>query len=191
MQLNPIEEAQMAANLLKQGKTLLYPTDTIWGIGCSIAFPDAILKIYEIKGRDVQKSPILLVSSLEMLNRYIVRIHPRIDTLLSLHERPLTVIYPKTKDLPDLVLAQDGSVAMRICKDPFCKAMIELTNEPLISTSANLSGQLSPGKFDEISDEIKQKVDYVVKHRQNDREYGLASTIIRYDPEGEIEVIRP
>ncbi|MBK9109134.1 MAG: threonylcarbamoyl-AMP synthase [Saprospiraceae bacterium] len=190
--MNPryFEEAIETAQLLSTGKIILYPTDTIWGLGCSIHFKNSISRIYEIKGRDIQKSPILLVSSLEMLNRYIHRIHPRIDTLLSYHQRPLTVIFPKTKDLPDEVLASDGSVAIRICQDPFCKIMIEALNAPILSTSANLSNEPSPRIFTEISESIKQNVDYIVRHRQNEMTEGVASTIIRYDKDGEIIVLR-
>lgn len=185
------DEAVLAAKYLKEGKVILYPTDTIWGLGCSLESPAALDRIFHIKNRPPTKSPILLVNSIEMLKLYSGRIHPRIETLLLLHNRPLTVIYSNPVGLPLHVLNQDGSIAIRICKDPFCQKMIEFLNQPIISTSANLSGEPTPKNFTEISETILKKVDHTVLYRQKDLSPTEASTIIRYDDEGEIIIVRP
>ncbi|MBP8724782.1 MAG: Sua5/YciO/YrdC/YwlC family protein [Saprospiraceae bacterium] len=185
------EEAQISAGLLQKGKILVYPTDTIWGIGCCVRFPESVARISTIKGRDPGKSPILLVDSIAMLHRFVRRIHPRIETLLSHHIRPLTVVYPDPQNLPDDVLAEDGSVALRICFDPFCRRVIQLLDDCLLSTSANFSNQPSPTHFGEIPKTLLEQADYVVHYRQDERESGQASTLIRYNHAGNIEVLRP
>lgn len=193
MPMNPdhfSEEIQNASRFLKEGKIILYPTDTIWGLGCSIDFEEAVDKIFELKGRPRKKSMILLVNSLEMLKKYTIRIHPRIFTLLSYHNRPLTVIYPRTQNLSKSLLAEDGSIAIRVCKDPFCSMLIESLQCPIVSTSANISDEPAPVVFNDISAQIISSVDYVVKHRQNESEPSQPSTIISYDDEGEITMIR-
>lgn len=184
------DDLQNAANSLKEGKVILYPTDTIWGLGCSIEFEKAVDKIFELKGRPRKKSMILLVNSLEMLKKYTIRIHPRIYTLLSYHNRPLTVIYPKTQNLSQYLLAEDGSIAIRVCRDPFCSMLIELMQCPIVSTSANISDEPAPVLFNDVSNQIISSVDYVVKHRQDESEPSQPSTIISYDDEGEITVLR-
>jgi len=189
--LNLDEEATYCARLVSTGKVILYPTDTIWGMGCSIRFPETLERIFLIKERPASKSTILLVDSMEMLKRFVKRIHPRVETLLTLHNRPLTVIYPDPIGIPEYLLAQDGSVALRICKDPFCEKLIHQLNEPIVSTSANISGSPSPTSFASIEPCIKEHVDYIVHYRQNDVTPSEASTIIRYDSEGELTIVRP
>ncbi|MCC6754177.1 MAG: Sua5/YciO/YrdC/YwlC family protein [Saprospiraceae bacterium] len=185
------EEAQISAGLLQKGKILVYPTDTIWGIGCSVRFPESVGRVARIKGRDPVKSPILLVDSISMLHRFVRRIHPRIETLLSHHIRPLTVVYPDPQNLPNDVLAEDGSAALRICLDPFCRRIIQLLDDCLLSSSANFSNQPSPAHFGEIPRALLDQVDYVVHYRQDDVQLGQASTLIRYNSAGNIEVLRP
>ena len=118
------EEAQHVISLLKEGKVILYPTDTVWGIGCLVSFPKSIERIFEIKRRPRSKSMILLVDSIPMLKQYIKSIHPRVETLMGYHSRPLTVIYPESKNLDPSISATDGSIAIRVCEDPFCKLLI-------------------------------------------------------------------
>lgn len=189
--LNLEEEATYCARLVSTGKVILYPTDTIWGMGCSIRFPEALERIFQIKERPASKSTILLVDSMEMLKRFVKRIHPRVETLLTLHNRPLTVIYPDPIGIPDYLLAQDGSVALRICKDLFCEKLIHQLNEPIVSTSANISGSPPPTSFASVETCIKENVDYIVHYRQSDQNPSEASTIIRYDSEGELTIVRP
>jgi L-threonylcarbamoyladenylate synthase len=184
------EEAKHVIELLRNGKVILYPTDTIWGIGCLVSYPESVDRIFSIKKRPKSKSMILLVDSIAMLKKYIVSIHPRIETLMGYHNRPLTVIYPQAKNLDPSIVAEDGSIAIRVCEDPFCKMLIEGVQTPLISSSANIADQNSPSTFGEISSEIISSVDYVVRYRQNDNTPREPSVIIKYEPDGELIFVR-
>ncbi|MBL7825757.1 MAG: threonylcarbamoyl-AMP synthase [Saprospiraceae bacterium] len=178
------------AALLRKGSVICYPTDTIWGIGCDAFNEHSVARIIEIKGRIPDKGFILLVSSIEMLKRYVPKLHPRIETLLSFHQRPLTVIYERTVGLPDFVKAPNGSIAIRVATDQFCQELIETFNGPIVSTSANKSGEPFPPTFGSISSEILGTVDYVVKYRQDDKEPGEPSAIAKLDRHLELEFIR-
>ncbi len=178
------------SSLLEQGGVILYPTDTIWGLGCDATNIEAIEKITQIKGRAPEKGFVVLVDSLEMLKNYVNYIHPKIETLLSYHKRPLTVIYPDPKNLPTKVYALDGSVGIRITRDDFCKELIWSTGKPLISTSANISGEPFPANFGEISSDIIRLVDYVVKYRQNDHTLHEPSVIVKMSGKKELEFLR-
>ncbi|MFZ1677398.1 MAG: L-threonylcarbamoyladenylate synthase, partial [Saprospiraceae bacterium] len=148
--------------ILKQGGVLLYPADTIWGIGCDASIQSAVEKVNDIKGRESQKPLIILVSDLEQLYSVVTSVHPRIDTLLHFHERPLTVIYPQAKKEYLHLAAKDGSLGVRLVKSGFCHDLIVAYQRPLVSTSANRSGELSPSKFGSISSQIISLVDYAV-----------------------------
>jgi L-threonylcarbamoyladenylate synthase len=187
---SPENEARHVTELLNQGKIILYPTDTIWGLGCLPSFPESIQKIYEIKKREKGKSMILLVDSIQMLKKYVKSVHPKVETLMGFHKRPLTVIYPQAKNLDPSIPASDGSIAIRICEDPFCKLIIEGTAQPLISSSANVAGDQAPVNFSEISSEILSAVDYVVRHRQLEMTIQEPSVIVSYDQDGELIFIR-
>lgn len=176
--------------MLKRGMVICYPTDTIWGIGCDVFQEEAVARIGEIKGRPSEKGYILLVSSIEMLKRYVPKVHPRLETLLSFHQRPLTVIYDRSVGLPASVKAPDGSVAIRVVLDEFCQELIETLNCPLVSTSANQSGEPFPATFGGISSEILKSVDYVVKHRQDDKTPGEPSAIAKLDRHLELDFLR-
>lgn len=176
--------------LLRDGKVICYPTDTIWGIGCDIFNEQAIARIGQIKGRPADRGYVLLVSDLDMLKRYVPKLHPRIETLLSFHLRPLTVVYEHSTGIPASVKAPDGSVAIRVATDRFCQELIAQFNCPLLSTSANESGVPFPPHFGAISSEILKSVDYVVKHRQDDKEHGEPSAVARLDRHLELEFLR-
>ncbi|HMG14838.1 MAG TPA: L-threonylcarbamoyladenylate synthase [Saprospiraceae bacterium] len=178
------------SNLLEQGGVILYPTDTIWGLGCDATNIEAIEKIIHIKERSPEKGFVLLVDSLEMLKNFVKYIHPKIETLLSYHNRPLTVIYPDPKNLPTKVFAPDGSAGIRITKDEFCKELIWGLGKPIISTSANLTGEAFPANFGEINSLIIQQVDYVVKYRQNDHRAHEPSVIVKMSGKKELEFLR-
>ncbi len=177
-------------DLLLAGGVILYPTDTIWGIGCDALNETAVNRIYEIKQRPHNKPFALLVDSVDMLKRYVPELHPKIETLLAYHERPLTVIYEKTRKLPASLLAEDGSIAIRVVRDPFCQALIALLDRPLISSSANLSGEAFATGFGQISSELISMVDYVVKHRQFEKNTGEPSVMIRLSRKGELIFVR-
>ena len=178
------------SKLLELGKVILYPTDTIWGLGCDATNEQAIEKVINIKGRPPEKGFVVLVDSIEMLKNYICSIHPKIETLLAYHKRPLTVIYPEAKNLPLIACAKDGSIGIRITKDEFCKELIWATGRPLISSSANISGQAFPAHFGDIHHHILQSVDYIVNHRQEEVKPCEPSVIVRMSGKKELEFLR-
>lgn len=176
--------------ILENSGTILYPTDTVWGIGCNAFDENAINKIFTLKQRPKEKSMILLLSDIEMLENYVQRIHPRIYALHDYHERPVTVVYENPKNLPEFLLAEDGSVAMRIAKDDFCKELIQTLGNPIISTSANISGEPSAAIYDEVSDAVKNGIDYLVKHRREDTDKAQPSVIVKLSAKNEFVVLR-
>jgi L-threonylcarbamoyladenylate synthase len=176
--------------MLEKGDIICYPTDTVWGIGCDATNENAVSRISSLKGRPPEKGYILLVSDVEMLKNYVPKIHPRLETLLSYHLRPLTVIYERSTGLPSIVKAPDGSVAIRIAQDEFCQKLIAAFGKPLVGTSANKSGEPYPPTFGAVSSEILGGVDYVVKYRQDDREPQEPSSIAKLDRHKELEFLR-
>lgn len=178
------------ASLLRKGSIICYPTDTIWGIGCDPFHQAAVERISMLKGRVPDKGYVLLVSNIEMLKRYVPKLPPRLETLLSHHQRPLTMIYSDPHGLPDYVRAPNGSAAIRVATDEFCRTLIEAFDAPIVSTSANKSGEPFPPTFGGISSEILAGVDYVVKYRQDDKEPAEPSPIARLDRYQELEFLR-
>jgi L-threonylcarbamoyladenylate synthase len=176
--------------LLEKGGVICYPTDTIWGVGCDALNAAAVARVSEIKGGAPGNGYILLVSDLEMLKQYVAQVHPRIETLLGFHERPLTIVYERPVGLPDTVKAADGSAALRIASDQFCQRLIQSLGRPLLSTAACTWGAPYPATFGMISSEILGAVDYVVKHRREDKQPGEPSPIARLDRHKELEFIR-
>ncbi|MBK8778456.1 MAG: L-threonylcarbamoyladenylate synthase [Saprospiraceae bacterium] len=139
--MNWTEEINTAVDILLDGGVILYPTDTIWGLGSDILHQEAVEKIYSLKKRERWQPLILLVSSIDMLKSYAINIHPRLENLLNVHGQPLTVIYDQVMGIPSYLRAKNGSVGIRICTDPYCIQLIEALGRPITSTSANLSGQ--------------------------------------------------
>ena len=150
-------------DLLKEGGTLLYPSDTIWGLGCDATDDEACQKILSIKNRPAQKSFIMLVDGFPMLERYVPEFHEVCYDIADFAEKPLTIIYPNVKGIAPTVLAEDGSVGIRITTDANCLKLIRGMRKPLVSTSANISGEPNPTNFDEISSAIKENVDGVLE----------------------------
>lgn len=181
---------EQAIQVLESGGVLLYPADTIWGIGCDAGLPSAIRKVYDIKGRDYDKPLIVLVADIPQLYQVVAGVHPRIDTLLHLHERPLTVIYPKVRDNYRHLAAKDGSIGVRVVKSGFCHDLLTAYGKPLTSTSANKSGDPSPVKFGSVSSYIIDRVDYALPAFTEKGITGSASVIARYDENGELDFIR-
>ncbi|MDE1193313.1 MAG: L-threonylcarbamoyladenylate synthase [Arachidicoccus sp.] len=165
---------------LEKGGTILYPTDTVWGLGCDPTNENAVNKIIQIKERPANKSFIVLVNSLDMLQHYVSVIDEKIIHFLSLNTKPTTVIYPSAIGFASSVYAADGSVAIRICKDEFCNELIKQIKKPLLSTSANISGEPTPRIFKEIKQSIAQKADYTVYYRKEDDTLASPSSIIRW-----------
>lgn len=177
-------------NTLDEGGVILYPTDTIWGLGCDALNEEAIDKVYEIKKRPKDNPLIIIASSIDMIKSYVATMHPKIETLLVYHERPLTVVYEKAANLPENLIQADGSVAIRLVKDEFCRQMIEELGRPIVSTSANMSGEPFPSNFGQISSDIISQADYIVKYRQDDKELNEPSALIKLSKKGELIFIR-
>ncbi len=174
---------------LKSGGTILYPTDTIWGIGCDATNVQAIQKIFDIKKRDENKSFIILVETVKRLQD-LVDVPEVAWDIIDLSEKPVTIIYEKAEGLPKELLAEDGSIGIRLIKDDFCKRLITKMNRPLVSTSANFSGEKSPMKFSDISAEIKNAVDFVVNDPEDKISEFSGSSIIKVWKDGRIKIIR-
>lgn len=183
------EQIHEAVEALKSGGTLLYPTDTIWGIGCDATNAEACQKIIDLKGRTAEKSFILLMDSFRMVERYIPDFPEVVYDLVDLATRPMTIIYPNAKDLPGCVLAEDGSVGIRIPQDDTCKKLISKLRAPLVSTSANLSGNPVGRNLKEIDEAIHSGVDHILKIR-TDENLSTPSQIIKIDLDGSVKVIR-
>ena len=185
-------EIQNVLKVLTAGGTILYPTDTIWGIGCDATNASAVDKIFNIKKRGAEKSLIILLDDAVKLRNYLEHVPTEALSLIETTGRPLTIIYPAAnkKRLAANMIAADGSIAIRVTKDEFCKRLIKEFGKPVVSTSANVSGENPPGNFREISHEIKQAVDYVVNYRQEEKSNPKPSVIIRIGQKGEIEFIR-
>ncbi|MEM8523930.1 MAG: L-threonylcarbamoyladenylate synthase [Bacteroidota bacterium] len=182
-----LEEALAA---LRQGGTILFPTDTNWKVGCDACNTEAIQKIYELKNQDFSQSFILLVDSIEMLKDYVKNLHPKLETLMVYHVRPLTIVYDRPKNLPSNAVASDGSVAIRIPQDEYCRYLIKSFGRPLVVTSARISKEPLPDNFSEISKTVKKKVDYIAKHRQEEHSLNDPSVIVRLSSRGELLFLR-
>jgi len=192
------QEIQNALKVLRSGGTILYPTDTIWGIGCDATNEKAVEKVFTIKQRTGTKSLIVLVSDDGMLNRFVKEVPEMAWDLIGLNnteddheeQKPLTIIYDAGRGFAKNVPAEDGSIAVRMVKDNFCQRMIHKFGRPIVSTSANISGTPSPQNFPEIADEIIKSVNYVVNWRQNETINPKPSSIIRLKENGEFQIIR-
>ncbi len=184
------EEIKNALEVLRKGGTILYPTDTVWGIGCDARNKDAVAKVFKIKQRAEYKSMVTLVCDHTMLNRYVKEVPEVAWDLLEAADTPLTIIYPDARMLADNVIAADGSVGIRLVKDEFCKNLIHKFGKPIVSTSANISGEASPAAFNEIKLDILNKVDYIVNWRQKENNSVQPSTIIKVAMNGEFKIIR-
>lgn len=176
-------------DILKNGGTILYPTDTIWGIGCDATNIQAINKIFEIKKRDKNKSMIILVESEKRLQD-LVDVPEMAWEIIDLSEKPVTIVYDSPRGLPKELLAEDGSIGIRLVKDDFCKKLISKLNRPLVSTSANFSGEKSPLKFADINPEIIDLVNFVVEEQREKISKWEGSSVIRIWADNRVKVLR-
>ena len=184
------EELATCVKILKKGGIILYPTDNIWGLGCDATNEAAVAKIFELKQREEQKSMIILLSKIDDIKNYSKIPSDKIKNLLTTTVKPLTIIYPTAKNVALNLVAKDGSIAIRIVRDTFCEALINFYGKPIVSTSANISGERSPKIFDEISIPIKIGADYIVQHRQKDKTLYHPSKIMFWKTDDDIIVIR-
>jgi L-threonylcarbamoyladenylate synthase len=179
-----------ALQVLRTGGLILYPTDTIWGIGCDATDEEAVKKVFALKQRPEAKSLVILLADVKDLLKYVAHPSPDIADVIAGFDRPTTVIYEGALELAPSVINSDGTVAIRIVKDTFCRHLIKRLRKPLVSTSANISGQPSPGNFTEVADDIRNGVDYMVSYRQDDTTPAQASRIIKLLKDGSVQVIR-
>jgi L-threonylcarbamoyladenylate synthase len=184
-------DIQSCIKVLTSGGTILYPTDTVWGIGCDALQAAAVDKISAIKHRPTEKSYIVLVAEPRDVLKYVAAPHPDFIDIIDSFTAPTTVVYPGAIDLPDNLVNTDGSIAIRVCDDPFCKALIKRYKKPIVSTSANLSGEPTAYLFNQINPEILNNVDYTVIHRQDDYTARNPSRIVSINEDGTLEILRP
>lgn len=184
------DDLNNALDVLKRGGVILYPTDTIWGIGCDATNPEAVRKVYEIKHRADSKALLVLVDTDAKVQQYVRKIPRQAWDLMELTTKPLTIIYENAVNLAPDLLAEDGSVGIRVTKEDFSRDLCYRFRKAITSTSANVSGEPSPETFREVSDEIKNAVDYVVKYRQNDKSRPKPSSIIKIWSDSTVKIIR-
>ena len=184
------DAVEEAVAVLRRGGVILYPTDTVWGLGCDATNTEAVAKVFEIKQRSDSKSLITLVSDADMLGRYVRQIPPMAIELLEVNDKPMTIIYPGAMGLAPAVIAEDGTAGIRIPMHEFCVALIRRLRKPLVSTSANISGLPAPSTYSQISPEIISAVDWVADPVYEQGATGTASQIIKVGLHGEIAIIR-
>jgi L-threonylcarbamoyladenylate synthase len=175
---------------MNEGGVILYPTDTVWGLGCDATNPEAVRKLYEIKQRADNKAMLVLVDSPVKIDFYVEEAPDMAWDLIQLADKPTTIIYPKARNLAPNLLAEDGSIGLRITNEEFSRRLCQQFRKAIVSTSANVSGQSSPANFSQISEEIKSQVDYIVTFRQDDKSYPKPSNIIKLGKGGLIKIIR-
>jgi L-threonylcarbamoyladenylate synthase len=184
------DDIKAALEVLQKGGVILYPTDTIWGIGCDACNEEAVRRVYAIKNRVDSKSMLVLMENAALLERYVEEVPEIAYDLIELSEKPMTIIYDGARGLAKNLIAEDGSIGIRITTEAFSSELIRRFKRPIVSTSANISGKPSPACFDEIDQEIIDAVDYVVKYRQDDTSKAVPSSIMKLGRGGEIKIIR-
>lgn len=184
------EDLRIALEILRNGGVILYPTDTVWGIGCDATVPEAVERIYSIKDRKDKKSMIILIDAEHRLASYVDQVPEVALELTGISDKPLTIIYPGGRNIAPDLIPEERTIAIRIVRDPFCRALIAKLGKPLVSTSANISGKPWPENFSNIDPTIIQAVDYAVKWRQDDLTKGRPSSIIKVGLNREVSIIR-
>lgn len=184
------EEIKRTLTVLRSGGVILYPTDTVWGIGCDATNENAVRRIFEIKRRTDSKSMIILIDNPAKLQSYVDEVPEIAWDLIELSEKPLTIIYPKAKNLAPGLVAGDGSIGIRVTNEIFSRTLCAQFRNPIVSTSANISGNATPASFNQISDEIKSEMDYIVNFRQDDLSKAKPSSIIKLGTGNLFQLIR-
>ena len=184
------DDLKKACEVMAAGGLILYPTDTIWGIGCDATNEEAIRRVYELKRRSDHKAMLVLLDSEAKLNGYVSNVPDIAWDLIEVAAKPLTIIYSDAKNLAPSLVGEDGSVGIRITREAFSRQLCERFRKPVVSTSANISGEPSPASFAEISEEVKKGVDYIVEYRQDDQTKAKPSSIIKLGDGGLVQVIR-
>jgi len=185
------DDIESCVDTLNKGGTILYPTDTVWGIGCDAGNEKAVEKIFAVKKRNEEKSMIILVADENDILNYTDDPTPVIFDYIKGVHKPTTVIYDGARNVAKNLINKDGSIGIRIVNDPFCKKLIQRFGRAIVSTSSNISGYPPPSFFEDIDIEIKNGVDYIVQHRQDDLTPATPSAVIKLEADGKIRVIRP
>jgi L-threonylcarbamoyladenylate synthase len=188
--MNLSDQIEQCCSSLKKGNTLLYPTDTVWGLGCDATNEQAVAKIYALKNRSNSKALICLMKDMAMIEEFVEQIPQAAKELIQQTNKPLTIVYPNARGLAANLVADDGSIAIRIPDHSFCQALLNRFNKPIVSTSANRSGDKTPHSFSEITSNILEQVDYVVNLQEKEAT-GTPSTLVKIEKDGSISVIRP
>ena len=183
-------DLQSALAVLQSGGLILYPTDTIWGIGCDATLSPAVQRIIRVKERADHKSFVILVSDLDMLEQYVEEVPPMAYSLIEVSDKPLTLVYPQARNLAQEVLGADGTVAIRVVNHPFCQDLIRRFGKPIVSTSANIAGAPSPKAFNDIDAALRTQLDYCVSPHLEGQATGQASSIIKLGLNGAVQIIR-
>jgi len=183
-------DIEKCLEVVKSGGLILYPTDTVWGIGCDATNEKTVEKIYKLKKRNDEKAMIVLVADEKDIMQYVAAPDLSLFDYLDKTAKPTTVVYDGALGFADNLISKDGSIAIRICKDEFCRHLLKRLRKPIVSTSANISGTPAPKIFNEISDEIKKGVNYIVEYRQNDTNAAQPSSLIKWN-NGNVTVLRP
>jgi L-threonylcarbamoyladenylate synthase len=184
------DDIEKCLQVLQQGGIILYPTDTVWGIGCDATNEEAVKKVYAIKKRQDEKAMIVLVAEEREVLQYTASPDLSVFDYLQQTQKPTTVIYDGALGLANNLIGNDGSIAIRICNETFCRHLIKRFRKPIVSTSANISGQPTAKIFTDISDEIKSQVNYIVQYRQDDKTIASPSSVIKWE-NGNVTIIRP
>lgn len=184
------QDIKKCIEVLRKGGLILYPTDTIWGIGCDATNAEAVKRVYQLKKRDDSKALIVLLDSTDHLDHYVVDVPHMARELMDVAVKPLTIIYDGAFNVAPSLLGENDSLGIRVPQEPFTHKLCQLMGKPIVSTSANVSGEPSPATFAAISNEIKQGVDYIVNYRQNDVKEHVASNIIKLSSDGTFKIIR-
>ncbi len=185
-----IDDIKAAIAVLQKGGIILYPTDTIWGLGCDAGNEDAVQRIYTIKNRVDSKSMLVLMENPALIERYVDEVPDVAYDLIELTDKPLTIIFDGAKNLAKNLIAADGSIGIRITSEAFSSELIRRFKRPIVSTSANISGDPSPARFSDIDQKIIDSVDFVVKFRQDEIQKAVPSSIMKLGRGGEIKIIR-
>lgn len=188
--MNFSADVNQCLQVLQDGGVILYPTDTVWGLGCDATNPEAVQKIYQVKQREESKSMIVLLAEERDVIKYVAQPDLRVFDYLDETTRPTTVIYKGAIGMAPNLIAPDGSIAIRIVKDDFCRHLIKRLRKPLVSTSANISGQPTPFFFSTIDPAIIAAADYVVQYRQDDTRRAQPSAVIRWNDDGTVTELR-
>jgi L-threonylcarbamoyladenylate synthase len=184
-------DIEKCLDVLKDGGLILYPTDTVWGIGCDATNADAVDKIYKLKNRSDEKAMIVLVGDERDILHYVASPDLSVFDYLQDATKPTTVVYDGAIGLADNLVGRDGSIAIRICEEVFCKTLLKRFRKPLVSTSANVSGEPAARIFTDIDEKIKGGVDYIVQYRRDDETVAAPSAVIKWNNDGTFVVLRP